>query len=82
LALLKDLIDERTETLQAKPRGDKANVSTFFGIATGAFIRTDAERALAHTVENKVEAAYHRTDLLEQRHPMMEAWAGHVCNGG
>jgi hypothetical protein len=24
-----------------------------------------AERALAHTVANKVEAAYHRTDLLE-----------------
>lgn len=34
-----------------------------------------AERALAHTISNKVEAAYHRTDLLEQRRPMMEAWA-------
>jgi integrase len=33
-----------------------------------------AERALAHTVKNAVEAAYHRTDLLEQRRPMMEAW--------
>lgn len=39
-----------------------------------------AERALAHTVENKVEAAYHRTDLLEQRRPMMEAWA-RFCTG-
>jgi integrase len=38
-----------------------------------------AERALAHTVANKVEAAYHRTDLLEQRRPMMETWAAHVC---
>ncbi|KFK95668.1 MULTISPECIES: tyrosine-type recombinase/integrase [unclassified Serratia (in: enterobacteria)] len=37
-----------------------------------------AERALAHTVKNKVEAAYHRTDLLEQRRPMMEAWADFV----
>ncbi|MBN8744965.1 MAG: tyrosine-type recombinase/integrase [Thiomonas arsenitoxydans] len=37
-----------------------------------------AERALAHTVQNKVEAAYHRTDLLEQRRPMMEAWAAFV----
>ncbi len=26
-----------------------------------------AERALVHTVKNAVEAAYHRTDLLEQR---------------
>lgn len=34
-----------------------------------------AERALAHTVKNQVEAAYHRTDLLEQRRPMMEDWA-------
>lgn len=38
-----------------------------------------AERALAHTVANKVQAAYHRTDLLELRRPMMEAWARHVC---
>ncbi|VEA64742.1 Prophage CP4-57 integrase [Serratia plymuthica] len=37
-----------------------------------------AERALAHTVKNKVEAAYHRTDLLEQRRPMMQAWADYV----
>ncbi|MEB1111652.1 tyrosine-type recombinase/integrase [Citrobacter portucalensis] len=37
-----------------------------------------AERALAHTVQNKVEAAYHRTDLLEQRRSMMQAWADYV----
>ena len=39
------------------------------------YARDLAERALAHTVQNKVEAAYHRTDLLEQRRPMMETWA-------
>lgn len=43
------------------------------------YARDLAERALAHTVANKVEAAYHRTDLLDQRHPIMEAWAKHVC---
>jgi len=37
-----------------------------------------AERALAHTVKDKVEAAYHRTDLFEQRRPMMQAWADFV----
>lgn len=37
-----------------------------------------AERALAHTIRNAAEAAYHRTDLLEQRRPMMEAWASWV----
>ncbi|MBI1891716.1 MAG: tyrosine-type recombinase/integrase [Burkholderiales bacterium] len=37
-----------------------------------------AERALAHSVKNLVEAAYHRTDLLEQRRPMMQAWADYL----
>jgi integrase len=34
-----------------------------------------AERALAHTLKSKVEAAYNRTALVEQRRPLMEAWA-------
>ncbi|KQZ72414.1 integrase [Rhodanobacter sp. Root561] len=42
------------------------------------YSRDLAERALAHTVQNKVEAAYHRTDLLEQRRPLMQAWADFV----
>lgn len=33
-----------------------------------------AERALAHTVKNSVEAAYHRTDLLDQRFVLMQDW--------
>ncbi|NYH23954.1 tyrosine-type recombinase/integrase [Paraburkholderia bryophila] len=43
------------------------------------YARDLAERALAHTVANRTEAAYHRTDLLEQRRSLMEAWAKHVC---
>ncbi|MGL4916199.1 MAG: tyrosine-type recombinase/integrase [Aeromonas allosaccharophila] len=39
-----------------------------------------AERALAHLIQNKVEAAYHRTDLLDQRRPMMDTWAEFVAN--
>ncbi|EJD6367858.1 TPA: tyrosine-type recombinase/integrase [Proteus mirabilis] len=42
------------------------------------YSRDLAERALAHTVKNKVEAAYHRTDLLDQRRPMMQAWADYL----
>lgn len=38
------------------------------------YARDLAERALAHSVQNKVEAAYHRTDLLEQRREMMNNW--------
>ncbi|MGH1455066.1 MAG: tyrosine-type recombinase/integrase [Paracoccaceae bacterium] len=40
--------------------------------------RDCAERALAHTIANETEAAYHRTDLLEQRRPIMQAWADFV----
>lgn len=35
-----------------------------------------AEAALAHTVSDAVVAAYRRTQFLEQRFEMMEAWAG------
>lgn len=38
------------------------------------------ERSLAHAVPNQVEAAYHRTDLLEQRRGMMQEWASHVLS--
>ncbi len=34
-----------------------------------------AEMALAHTVADKVEAAYRRGDLFDKRHKMMNAWA-------
>lgn len=39
-----------------------------------------AEAALAHTVSNKVEAAYRRTDFLAKRHAMMRDW-GDYCTG-
>ena len=32
--------------------------------------------ALAHTIPDKVEAAYRRGDLFEKRRRLMEAWAG------
>lgn len=34
-----------------------------------------AEKALAHVLESKVEAAYQRSDMLERRAHMMDAWA-------
>jgi integrase len=33
------------------------------------------ELALAHTIGNKVEAAYRRGDLFEKRRQLAEAWA-------
>jgi integrase len=40
-----------------------------------AFSREVAEMALAHTIGDKVEAAYRRGDLFDKRRDMMEAWA-------
>ena len=31
--------------------------------------------ALAHTIKDKVEAAYRRGDLFEKRRALMDAWA-------
>ncbi len=39
------------------------------------------EKALAHTIPNKVEAAYRRTDFLEKRRKLMDAWAMFVMPG-
>jgi len=44
------------------------------------YSRDLAERALSHSVKSAVEAAYHRTDLLEQRRVMMKAWESHCLN--
>jgi integrase len=39
------------------------------------FSREVAEAALAHVIENKVEAAYRRGDLFEKRRRLMSEWA-------
>jgi integrase len=39
-----------------------------------------AEFSLAHGLQDATEAAYHRTNLVEQRRPVMEAWA-RFCAG-
>lgn len=38
-----------------------------------------AEMALAHAINDKVEAAYRRGDLLEKRRRMMQDWADHCA---
>lgn len=43
--------------------------------------REVVERALAHTIRDKAEAAYARSDLLEKRRVLMEAW-GEQCQRG
>lgn len=37
-----------------------------------------AETALGHTIGNRIERSYARSDLLERRRPVMQAWADFV----
>ena len=39
------------------------------------FPRAVCEAALAHTIRDKTEAAYHRSDLFERRRELLELWA-------
>lgn len=43
-----------------------------------SFTRDIAEKALAHTLDSKVEASYNRGDLLEKRRVLMQAWADYL----
>ena len=45
------------------------------------FPREVCETALAHAVENRVEAAYRRSDLFEKRRELMADWANYVTSG-
>lgn len=40
---------------------------------------TVAEKCLMHAVGSEVVQAYQRSDLLEQRRPVMQAWADAIC---
>ena len=41
--------------------------------------REVVEAALAHVVQNKVEAAYRRTDLFDRRRRLMDNWAAYLA---
>lgn len=44
------------------------------------FPKEVADKALAHKLPNKVEAAYRRTDFFEKRHSLMKQWADYLGN--
>jgi integrase len=53
--------------------GFRSTFSDWAAERTG-YPREVVEMALAHAVENKVEAAYRRGDLFEKRRQLAEAW--------
>lgn len=50
-----------------------------WGAETTAYPSAVLEAALAHTNNNKVEAAYQRSDLFQRRKELMASWAGYIA---
>ena len=59
------------------PYGFRSSFRDWSG-EVSSFPRDVAEMALAHVIENKVEAAYRRGDLFAKRRKMMQAWADYL----
>ena len=59
--------------IDCSPHGFRSSFRDWCG-ETGV-PREVAEACLAHTIRNQAEAAYARSDLLERRRAVMEAWA-------
>jgi integrase len=64
----------RTIGVDAVPHGFRSTFRDWVAERTN-YPNEVAEAALAHTVANKVEAAYRRGDLFDKRRRMMEDWA-------
>ena len=62
--------------LGASPHGFRSSFRDW--CAETGVSREVAEACLAHVVKNRTEAAYRRSDLLEQRRAIMQAWADYV----
>ena len=60
--------------LEAVPHGLRSTFSDWAAERT-SYPHEMAEMALAHTVSNKVEAAYRRGDMVKKRREMMQGWA-------
>ena len=62
--------------IEAVPHGFRSSFRDWCGESGQS--RELAEAALAHTIRNKAEAAYARTDLLERRRALMEGWSDYL----
>ncbi|QFZ84075.1 DUF4102 domain-containing protein [Variovorax paradoxus] len=61
----------------AVPHGFRSTFRDWAGDRT-TFPRDLAELALAHVIANKTEEAYRRSDAIERRREMMDAWAAFI----
>jgi integrase len=81
MALLKHMRDKgygpQGEKGPYVPHGFRSSFRDWAG-EVSQYPQDVAEMALAHTIKNKVEAAYRRGDLLEKRREMMRDWSNYV----
>lgn len=68
------MLMRRMKVDQFTPHGFRSAFRDWAGDET-TFAREVAEAALAHEVGNRVELAYRRSDALEKRRKLMDAWA-------
>lgn len=68
----------RRMKVEAVPHGFRSTFRDWAAERTN-YPRDAAEMALAHTIGDKVEAAYRRGDLFEKRRRMMTDWAGFLA---
>ncbi|MDE0106429.1 MAG: hypothetical protein OXN96_01395 [Bryobacterales bacterium] len=66
----------REQGIRAVPHGFQSSFRDWSGEA--GQLRVVAEACLAHTVKSKVEAAYARSDPLNRRRILMQAWADYL----
>ena len=74
-ALTWDQVKDKFLAANPNLRAGELNVQESKASETTAFPHEVVEMALAHTIENKAEAAYRRGDLFEKRRQLMTAWA-------
>ena len=70
----------RDMDVDAVPHGFRSSFRDWVSEETD-FDGAIAEMALAHTIANKVEAAYRRGKLLDKRRTLMDAWATYCISG-
>lgn len=63
---------------QCVPHGFRATAATI--LSENGFAVDVIERQLAHLEQNKVKAAYHRSEFLKQRIAMMEWWGNYLIS--
>jgi len=74
-----NLLQERMGYSQFTVHGFRSTFSDWAAERTN-FPREVIEMALAHTVADKVEAAYRRGDLVEKRRQLMRVWEAYCAN--